>query len=284
MRYASCWPDDESRRTVILDDFDSRPGSATSLLRTIVGACLRDLGGKVTVARLILLLGAVGVPEAQARTAVLRVKRKGILLPAVVDGQAGYRVSPDALPMLESGDRRIFSFRQMGDDDPWCLVSYSIPESMRAERHQLRRRLDWIGCGTVATGLWICPAFLADEADGILTDLGLREYATMFITSMPAPGHSIADAARRWWDLPRLETLHRDFLAATADFEQVGPSGAPGFSAWIHTLDEYRVIPYLDPGLPPAALPADWPGAESLARFNHLVARFAAPGLSFATR
>lgn len=266
----------------ILDDFDSRPASATSLLRTIVGACVRDLGGEVTVARLILLLGAVGVPEPQARTAVLRVKRKGVLLPAVVDGQAGYRVSPAALPMLTSGDRRIFSFRQMGDDDPWCLVSYTIPESLRAERHQLRRRLAWIGCGTVATGLWICPAFLADEADGILTDLGLRPFATMFITSLPLPADGIADAARRWWDLPRLEALHRDFLNATARFESVDPAGSSGFSAWIHTLDQYRIIPYLDPGLPPAALPADWPGAESVQRFERLILRFATPALRFA--
>lgn len=274
---------------MILDDFDSRPGSATSLLRTIIGACLRDLGGAITIGAIIRLMEGLGVAESQARTAVSRVKGKGLLLP-------GYSLNPDALPMLESGDRRIFTSRQMADGDEWCLISFSIPEHLRSERHQLRRRLSWIGCGTVATGLWICPAFLSDEVDQILGDLGLRRYATLFtatalftaaaprfVLGTPQPFGSLADAAASWWDLARLDAMHRRFLAATAPLTALEPTGATAFSAWIHTLDEWRVIPYLDPGLPPTALPVNWPGVASLARFRHLIDRFAGGGLAFAS-
>jgi phenylacetic acid degradation operon negative regulatory protein len=50
---------------------------------------------------------------------------------------------------------------------------------------------------------------------------------------------------------------------------------APGddraaFAAWIRALDEWRVIPYRDPGLPASALPDDWPGAASAALFARL--------------
>lgn len=264
---------------MILDDFDSRPGSATSLLRTIVGACLRELGGRVSAAQLIQLLGAVDVSEAHARTAVLRVSRKGLLLPG---GGADYLLNRGAVSMLENGDRRIYTFRQMGDGDPWCLISFSIPETLRAGRYQLRRRLSWIGCGTVSSALWICPAFLAGEVESIFAELGLRKFATLFETATPQPAGSLADAAAEWWDLAALESLHRGFLDATAGFVELEPTGSTAFAAWIRTLDEWRIIPYLDPGLPPGALPADWPGFASVTRFEQLMARFADGGREFA--
>jgi len=43
---------------VILDDLDARPGSATSVLRTVVGLYARDLGGRLAAADLVALLGA----------------------------------------------------------------------------------------------------------------------------------------------------------------------------------------------------------------------------------
>lgn len=261
---------------MILDDFDSRPGSATSLLRTIVGAHLRSVGGWISIANLIILMEAVGISAVSTRSAVLRVKTKGLLVAETIDGHAGYRLNPDAIPMLERGDRRIFSFRQQGDDDSWCLISYSIPETQRDARHQLRRRLGWIGCGTVSTGLWICPAFLSDEVEEILNELGLRETATLFITAPPLLAGTPAEAAARWWDLDRLAALHRSFLAGHTDGT---PTESPQqeFSRYIRALDDWRIIPYLDPGLPPLALPADWPGFESVALFSHLTATFAGP-------
>lgn len=254
---------------MILDDFDSRPGSATSLLRTIVGSYLRGLGGWVSIAELIRLMDAVGVNAAHTRTAVLRVKAKGVLIPERRDGQSGYLLNPDAVPMLERGDRRIFGFRQQRDGDSWCLISFSLPESERAARHQLRKRLGWIGCGTVATGLWICPAFLTDEVEEILSELQVRHAATVFITDTPQPAGSLADAARRWWDLEELARLHASFIEA---FGQWGPIDDPrsAFANYVAMLDRWRIIPYLDPGLQPAALPADWPGFRSVTLFDRL--------------
>lgn len=268
---------------MILDDFDSRPGSATSLLRTIIGAHLRGVGGWMSVANLITLMSAVGVTPVSTRSAVLRVKTKGLLAAEPVDGQAGYRLNPDAIPMLERGDRRIYAFRQQGDTDPWCLISYSIPETQRDARHQLRRRLGWIGCGAVATGLWICPAFLLDEVESILSELGLRDAATLFITEPPLLAGSLADAAARWWDLGRLDALHRDFLAHHSRVGAGPTIGSPqeAFARYNLALDEWRILPYLDPGLPPAALPADWPGFDSVALFGEITATLAAPADEF---
>lgn len=268
---------------MILDDLDSRPGSTTSLLRTVVGLYLRDLGGVVAVADLVELLGALDVPSVGARGAISRVKAKGLLVPETVGGRAAYRLAPEAGRMLERGDRRIFAYRQQGDDDAWCLVSYSLPEEQRAVRHQLRRHLAWIGAGTVADGLWIAPGHLVDEVEEILVGLGVREAATVFVAGPPRVAGSFADASARWWDLDRVAALHRHFLTrhggsrhddVPAGGEDTSPRAA--FARWVRAVDDWRPIPYADPGLPLSALPAGWPGAASVALFDGLRADLAA--------
>lgn len=253
----------------ILDDLDTRPGSASSLLRTLVGASIRDLGGWMSSAAFVSLLGQVGVSPAQTRNALTRAKAKG-LLRTEIRASPGYALTEEGRALLARGDRRIFHPRLMSEHDPWCLISFSVPESNRDLRHQLRRRLTWIGCGVVADALWICPAFLTDEAIAIAGELGLGEHVTLFnarvIHFRQGP---VADIAR-WWDLPSIAALHEKFLASHAAAIQefsADPQPATAYRSWITALDAWRPIPYLDPGLPAELLPASWPGNRSIPLF-----------------
>lgn len=264
--------------SAMLDDMDSRAGSTTSLLRTVVGLYLRRLGGWMSVADLIELMGQLGVSAPHTRTAVVRLKKKDLLVSTTVDGVVGYRLSAGAADMLERGDRRIFAARTMQPGDPWCLVSFSVPEELRHLRHQLRRRLSWIGCGLVSAGLWICPDFLRGEVEDILHDLGLREHATVFRTERPIVAGELRDSVATWWDLEALAGLHREFLAGLTalNTSDAGNGTAPGaFANYVRLIDSWRVIPYVDPGLAADVLPADWPGAESTVRFDALSTRYA---------
>ncbi|MBX3087269.1 MAG: regulator [Cryobacterium sp.] len=254
---------------MIPDDFDSRPGSATSLLRTIVGAYLRGLGGWISIAELIRLMEAVGVPASHARTAVQRVKAKGLLQSSSLDSVSGYRLNPEAIPMLERGDRRIFKFRQQRNGGAWCLISFSFPEAQRALRHQLRKHLSLVGCGTVSTGLWICPAFLTHEVEDILRELKVQDSVIVFITDTPQMSLSLKSAISAWWDLDRIASCHLDFLSRFEDWTSV-EDPAEAFSKYVTVLDSWRIIPYIDPGLQPNALPKDWPGFRSVALFDRL--------------
>lgn len=281
-----------AHRTSLVDDLDSRPGSSTSVLRTIVGVTLRAAGGWLPTARLIVLARAAGLSEPTARSALARVRAAGLLITTSRDGVAGHALNPAAVPLLERGDRRIFNYRQMALTDAWCLVSFTIPEARRAERHQLRRRLAWIGCGTVAPALWVAPEHLAGEVSSILAELGLTGAATVFTGARPAADHELAEAASHWWDLGRIRELHERFLTVSATDATDAAAGAvtatepanpaQQFHTWIHTLDAWRTIPYLDPGLPAAALPSDWPGTASLARFSALRSRCEQPAVAFA--
>lgn len=262
---------------VILDDIDARPGSTASLLRTFIGLYLRRLDDWISAADLVRIAGFLGIPAATARTGVTRLKQKGLLL-AEREGGIGYRLNPAAIPMLERGDRRIFEVRQMALGDPWCLLSFSIPETRRDLRHQLRRRLQWIGCGMVSPALWICPGYLQDEVEEILTELHAREWATLFRTQTPEVAGPLADAVSGWWDLTALRAEHELFQESIAPL----PDDAPGpFAAYVRLIDAWRVLPYRDPGLPAALLPADWPGHRSFAAHARLSAQLAGPAWDF---
>ena len=89
----------------VLDDIDARPGSTTSLLRTLIGLYLRPLGGTISSGALVGLASDLGIPAARARTAITRLKKHGLLLAA----SGGYALNPAAVPMLERGDRRILT-------------------------------------------------------------------------------------------------------------------------------------------------------------------------------
>lgn len=257
----------------VLDDIDARPGSTSSLLRTVVGLFLRPLGGWISTADLVTLSEDLGIPTAQARTGITRLKQKELLL-AARDGVAGYRLNPAALRMLERGDRRIFEMREMHDDDPWCLVSFSIPESARSVRHQLRRRLQWIGAGIVSPALWICPGHLHDEVVQIVDELEAQDWVTLFLASTPQTALPLIDAAAAWWDLDALRAEHRAFQESLATLP------AEPFAAYVQLIDSWRVLPYVDPGLPPAMLPTDWPGRRSFDEFARLSAALAGPALA----
>lgn len=250
-----------------LDDIDARPGSTVSILRTFVGLFLRDIGGWIATRDLIRLMRDAGVAEQAARNGIARLKTKELLVPEA-SGVSGYRLNPRARSMLERGDRRIFSAQAMQLGDPWCLISFTVEERRRAVRHQMRRRLQWLGCGTVAPGLWIAPAMLRDEIALVAETLGVN--ATLFVTGDPTlvgpARRSLTEAAASWWDFETIARTHATFLEATREH----PALDDAFAAYIRVVDLWRPIPYTDPGLPRDILPPDWPGEWSARRFTEL--------------
>ncbi|OFI38097.1 regulator [Arthrobacter sp. SW1] len=268
--------------SAFLDDLDSRPGSTTSLLRTVIGLYLRDAGGWLPSSAFLRIMEALEVPAAVTRTTLSRLKKKAVLEQEARDGVAGYALTADAAVMLARGDSRIFDPQEMAEGEPWCLVSFSIPETEREKRHQLRRRLHWSGCGTVASGLWIAPGFRQADIEEVLEALDVRTQATLFLTSTPLPGGSLRAAVAQWWDLDAVAGLHRGFLRDAAGYFRSGElTEAAALAAYVRSIDSWRAIPYLDPGLPVSCLPEDWPGRESAALFRAATEAFAAPAAAY---
>ncbi|MGW2919201.1 PaaX family transcriptional regulator [Streptomyces angustmyceticus] len=265
-----------------------------SLIVTFYGAYGRDgtgpAGGTaepVPVAALIRLLGALGVDPPSVRSAVSRLKRRGLLVAArTATGAAAYGLSDAARQLLEDGDRRIFGRPAARLSDGWVLAVFSVPEEERHKRHLLRSRLARLGFGTAAPGVWIAPAQLYEETRHTLERLQLAPYVDLF-TGEHAGFAPTADAVARWWDLDALAARHRAFLdeqepvlARWSRRRSVPPEAA--YRDYLLALDVWRQLPYADPGLPSPLLPEDWPGGRAAEVFGRLHSTLHAAGARYA--
>lgn len=246
-----------------------------SLIVSFAGSFLRQLGGWIPVADLVETLGVAGVVEPAVRQALVRLKTKGFLVADKRSGVAGYALTPSGLADLETGDRRIFRFGEADAAQGWVLAVFSVPEKDRDHRHQLRSQLAWLGFGTVAPGVWVAPNALAGPARELLTEQGLDSYVSWFAGQHLGP----VDPAQ-WWDLPALQQMYQGFLDSWRSAPD--PSGpAATFAAYLHLIDDWRLFPRLDPGLPAELLPADWHGRQAWELFSDRHQRWHATGLGY---
>jgi phenylacetic acid degradation operon negative regulatory protein len=276
--------------TVDTETADGRAEKPRTLIVTVYGAYGREVGGWIAVADLIALIGGLGVDEAAARSALSRLKRRGILDAERRAGVAGYSLSADARQVFADGDRRIFDRRTARLADGWVLAVFSIPEAERQKRHALRSRLIWLGFGHVAAGVWVAPAHLADEAGRALERLGLSGYVDLFRAEYLAFA-DLPGAVASWWDLQSLKSMYDEFIAAhepvlarwpRTDGRGAGTGGhgdAAAFAEHARALTAWRRMPYLDPGLPPEVLPPDWDGARAADLFRRLHDLLGGPAL-----
>ena len=88
---------------------------------------------------------------------------------------------------------------------------------------------------------------------------------------------SLADATARWWALDALRAEPERLLASLDDLEPAEP-----FAAYVRLIDSWRVLPYVDPGLPVTLLPDDWPGERSVREFDRLSRALAPAALAHA--
>jgi phenylacetic acid degradation operon negative regulatory protein len=263
-----------------LPDSDVRSAQPRALIVTIYGLFARDTDGWFGVAALIKLMAELGVEEPAVRSAISRLKMRGLLESRRVGGAAGYGLSAGGRKILADGDRRIFRHPRASTDDGWLLAVFSVPEHERARRHALRSRLAWLGFGTVSAGVWIAPGQLAEETRDVLAADDLDAYVSLFTAGYLAFG-DVRDKISEWWDLDRLEQLYQAFIDSAAPVlaRWQGNGGDPGqaFADYVRVLTAWRRLPFLDPGLPPELLPADWHGARAADLFGQLRTRLGGP-------
>ncbi|MGW1678236.1 PaaX family transcriptional regulator [Saccharopolyspora sp. NPDC002376] len=265
------------------DEFDPPAGGAVpprALIVTLYGLYARERGGWLSVARLVRLLGDLGVDGPSVRSAVSRLKRRGLLVAERSGDVAGYRLSASASEVLAEGDERIFSHRRARVEEGWLMVAFSVPESEREKRHQIRSLLTRLGLGTVAPGLWISPAHLETAVTAALDRSELRGYAELF-RSRRVGGSPLGDAVASWWDLGALQEQYATFLAqydpVRRRWDEGDGSPLQAFADYVAMVTVWRRLPYLDPGLPLELLPEDWVGVRAEELFADLRARLAGP-------
>lgn len=262
------------------------------LIVTIFGLYGRDVGDALPVSVLISMLGTLGYDAPGVRSSVSRLKAKGVLKSVREGGVAKYKISESISDVFREGDRRIFAPEQPAPVDTWVLAVFSVPESMRNRRHQLRSELSGLGFGSVASGVWIAPARKLEQAKERLTVSGLIQFVDLFRSDYIFDG-PMRPKISEWWDLKELDEQFTEFLQVYEGAEQqwselVGddPEAAlagsteelrrDAFRYYVPMLTMWRRFPYRDPNLPADYLPPEWHG-PAVRRTFHFVHRLAAP-------
>ncbi|KQQ96332.1 hypothetical protein ASF72_18980 [Arthrobacter sp. Leaf141] len=254
------------------------PGQAPAvkhqqLIVTLYGLYCREPGSALPVAALVALLGDLGFDPPGVRSAVSRLKAKGVLQSTRASGAAAYELGGSLQAVFADGDQRIFSERREPATDDWLLAVFSVPEAQRHLRHQLRALLTGLGFGTVSPGVWIASAGVADRARHLITERGLAEFVEFFRGDFLTNG-DISAKVPIWWDLASIDSLMGEFLEYYGDAAQLwgsrleGLSGTPSdaaadinreaFRYYVPMLTLWRRLPYRDPNLPLHYLPKDW--------------------------
>ena len=253
---------------------------------TFLGSIVRRMGNWMPIAGTIDLMAQFGPDAPSVRTAVFRLKDRGWLAAETRGGRRGYALTPLALEALASGDEIIWHARQPASlAEGWCIVNFSVPETARAKRHQLRAHLTALGFGNVGTAMWIAPARMKPAAERAVAELGLDKYAAMF-TGAYVGGKDLSTLLYESWDLAAIDQRYQDFIArfqpeaavleaAALEAAALEANGVAdtrhAFTAYLGVVDQWRKLPFRDPGLPRELLADDWSAPAAAALFERLV-------------
>ena len=253
-------------------------GQPGRLILTVYGLYARQRDDWLPIAGVVRLMADFGVNVQAVRSAIHRLKRRGLLVAERRGDAAGYALSDGALRLLADGDVRIFDQRRAAIGDGWVLVIFSVPHAERAKRYLLRSTLTRLGFGTVAPGTWVAPRHLEVAAVAVVDRLGLAGFTQMFAGPHVAGG-DLAGLVGSWWDLDAMQALYAEFLDRFGPVgkrweEEPGPD-ARAFVDHVEMLTAWRRLPYADPGLPLELLPSGWNGERAQELFARISARTA---------
>ncbi|HEU5035131.1 MAG TPA: PaaX family transcriptional regulator C-terminal domain-containing protein, partial [Mycobacteriales bacterium] len=239
--------------------------NARAALFDLYGDHLRPRGGAAPIASVIQLMAALDIAAPAVRTAVSRMVRQGWLTSVDSAHGAAYGLTDRGRRRLDEAAGRIYA-RVGGEDwDGRWSVLVLAPTTERSRRERLQRGLTYLGYRWLNGQTWVAPR-RSVEAESVLAAEGVRydEFAASY-------GGQDAALVDRLYDLDGLAAAYRAWLDLARDL--VGAAGAEpdqrtAFAARSRLVHEWRKFLFRDPGLPPALLPARWPGTEAAAYFT----------------
>ena len=255
--------------------------SSRALLLTLLGEFVLPTGGSAWTKTIVASAETLGIRDKAARQALARMNDRGWLERVKVGRQTRWSLSQRARGVLESGAERIFTFGTHAEpwDGRWVVLLASVPERNRHLRYRMASSLRWAGFGTLGNGTWISP-WLDHEvvAADLLKDLGVQ--AVSFRAEVGEIG-SPTDLVTQAWDLPALREAYVDFLADVERLDRQGNVGLTAVAGLAGLVHRWRRFPLIDPDLPAALLPLDWPGTEAAQRFGELRSVLSLPALQW---
>src|ERR1700680_473843 len=115
------------------------PGSARSLLMTMLGDRVWPTGQPVWTSALVYVLRGLGMEEQAARQAIARAAASDWMVPERRGREVSWALGPRMISICESGAPRVFSLSDPFSswDGTWLAILVTIPQSHRSARRSL---------------------------------------------------------------------------------------------------------------------------------------------------
>jgi phenylacetic acid degradation operon negative regulatory protein len=243
---------------------DSGPIKPRSLVFDLFGDFLRYRGGEIRLQSLMALMEPFDVPNSTVRVVVARMRKEGWLGSRREGKETIYSLSPASWDLLDEGRARIFERAQHSWDGTWHMVIYSIPETERTMRDQLRKKLAWLGFGPLSASVWVSPHDRLREINDSFGNSPVVQLDS-FHSRTPSPEADI-EIAGRAWDLVTLNREYAELLdaygARLAHHRSEEASPEQALVDCMTLIHDYRHYPFRDPDLPIELLPDGWCGRE----------------------
>jgi phenylacetic acid degradation operon negative regulatory protein len=236
------------------------------LLLTILGEFVLPQQAPVWTGAIVSALVELGVEEKTARQALSRTAAEDLLVAQRHGRRVSWHLTPSATQLLVEGTARIYGDdRQPAPwDGQWLVVTLTVPEAQRQLRHRLRTRLTWAGLGSPMPGLWVTPDITKQrEVKAIVNALGIEAFS--FAGSFGELG-DLRQLVTASWRLDDVEQFYASFLKSFAANKIGTPADA--FQSQVRLVQQWRRMPFLDPGLPAELLPRRWPREAATERFQ----------------
>jgi phenylacetic acid degradation operon negative regulatory protein len=254
---------------------ESRAPTPQAVAMTMLGRyCVPD-NPVLSTQGYIDVLSRIGVSAQTSRLTLSRMTERGLLERHRRGRIAYFRATELGLTVVHNQENRTFhgTAAAPGRQDEWTILSFTIPESQRKERHLLRRRLAWEGFGLLRDGVWIAPGdHDLTEMYAALREIGVEQRIEAF-TGYPK-FDDVQGMISRVWELDSLSERYQQFLAQW-DVRDPAPAATDDLGRDLLLISTWRQLLRETPRLPAQHLPADWPAVRCQELFRTLHDQYA---------
>jgi phenylacetic acid degradation operon negative regulatory protein len=215
----------------------------------------------------IEVLERLGIGEHATRSTLARMTRRGLLRSERHGRKTYFALTPRCTAILSDGRERIWKLGAVDRTDAveWTLLTFSLPETRRRKRYDLRSRLWWAGFRPLQNGAWLAPRPF--DVRPIVAELALEQHVRAF-QIRPSPPTDPAAVIRETFELDALAGCYRAFLHAWR--EPAVRSAPDALTLTLRLSTQWLRILRDDPRVPLRLLPAKWPAVAAQQRFRSL--------------